>query len=105
MSELTFAEAMALDPSEVEVCFADNWYPLRGIADSHTLATFRCAKFRRAKPKRSRVQEMAGVSEYDHRLMASTIRAVCEWLRSKQTDLHEFKDVAPYIEREFLEPR
>jgi hypothetical protein len=67
----------------------------------------RIAAFRRAKPKRSRVQEMSAqtntvnVSAYE-RGLCDAIRAVCEYLRK---DLQQATWVAPCIEREFLEPR
>jgi len=105
---LTFAKAMALDPSEVEVDrHADgDWKPLSDWLGISLLAGMRTCYFRRARPKRSRVQEMAetaanitgDLSTERHAAMIQAIRAVCEYLnRNCYGDCN--------IEREFLEPR
>jgi hypothetical protein len=102
---------MAMDPSEVETSWGSVWMTLAKCADGHTLADFRCTKFRRAKPKRSRVQEMAEETEAvisDPRWtpkqawMTHAISAVCKFVRETWT-VHGV--IAPDIEREFLVPR
>lgn len=114
---LTFSEAMALDPSEVEVWHHDRWSPL--LLDPEPpygdwLFTFlRSAKFRHIqRQKRSRVDDMAIAKEgaFDvnarerSRHYAEAIREVCEYL-----DLHVYRStgcaVSKQIERAFLEPK
>jgi hypothetical protein len=101
MSELTFAEAMALDPSEVEVLGEVYGWQLLATDLSHwSLDYLRTAKFRRAKPKRSRVQEMASNEDLGRaELVAMAIRAVCEYMRPR------FDGAAYLVEREFLDTR
>lgn len=113
--ELTFAEAMALDPSEVEfmVIGGPQWRNLFETADTFTLAHFRCAKFRRSRPKRSRVEEMAEhvdgrkdeYTRYAAYDMERAIRAVCEYLRSWSGWKSDGADIAKGVENHFLEPR
>ena len=95
--DLTFAEAMALDPSEVEMldnvpANAPRWKLLASCLDGFTMSWFRTARFRRASPHRSRVQEMAEAESISYSrdvpLIQQTeahyvraIRAVCEYLR------------------------
>lgn len=99
-------------------CSADACRPeLPGDGSLTLLSTFRAetCKFRRSRPKRSRVQEMAeahwgsppGTSQeacdFGVRVMTAAIRAVCEWL-----DAWDWKQGCPTskaAEREFLEPR
>jgi hypothetical protein len=102
---LTFAEAMAMDPSEVEASWGSVWMTVDKCADSGTLADFRCAKFRRAKPKRSRVQEMEFETVYERTAAEYAIRAVCEWLGSDQGPDSVDAMTVRAIEREFLVPR
>ncbi len=109
-TELSFAEAMALDPSEVEVWAKGGWEPLHRRPDYPTgdwvLSFLRQAKFRRAKPKRSRVQELAiameGADDVHAKERAEcyreAIRAVCEYMRPR------FDGAAYLVERHFLEP-
>jgi hypothetical protein len=111
---------MALDPSEVEAAWGTVWMTLAKCADGHTLADFRCAKFRRAKPKRSRVQEMAERNYRESNDCAGNkyfeaervehygeaIRAVCEWQREQWSECKSAHVIGPAaIEREFLVPR
>ncbi len=114
---LTFAEAMALDPSEVEVRWAvdsDVWYRMDAAGvEQATLGRLRGAHFRRSRPKRSRVQEMANgkfdfgrIETQEQVWMTYAIRAVCEFVRSLKLGYRDHDDeVAGRIEREFLEPR
>jgi hypothetical protein len=109
---LTLAEAIALDPGEVECRFDHQWWLLGDprVAASLTLRDLRIAKFRRAKPRPSRVQEMAATYGIDgewrrsyERGAAEAIRAACEWLRAESRLGFERNPDA--IEREFLESR
>ena len=116
--ELTFAEAMALGPGEVETYHhgTGKWVSMQ-TAELQTLATMRRCEFRRAgsnwelpKPLRSRVQEMA--DEYSSlgdrsievikNSMDVAIREVCKYLRAEP---HNSTSWAGDIEREFLVPR
>lgn len=110
---LTFAEAMALDPSEVEVDADANgdWKLLADFLGYTLLRLRKYAKFRRSRPKRSRVQEMAeeyrkgpGSRPFEG-LVEATIRSVCEYLRKSDSTKHCPRVSADDIEREFLEPR
>ena len=119
--DLTFAEAMALDPSEVEVldnvpANAPRWKLLAACLDGFTMSWFRTARFRRARPRRSRVQEMAeehyestragvDITEFVSAGMTRAIRAVCEWLRTSEAGHMIDHDLPGQVEREFLEPR
>jgi hypothetical protein len=116
-TELTFAEAMALDPSDVEVQHdvdKHRWLPLSEHLTDMTLRYLRQRTFRRAKPKRSRVQEMGEALLKEGKLgvygslvdesMVAAIRAVCEWMRRRGA-IGLLDVVASDIEREFLEPR
>ena len=124
-AHLAFAEAMALDPSEVEVWAKGGWEPLHRRPDYPTgdwvLSFLRQAKFRRrARPKRSRVQEMAEAHMSDDPRAAllidgtfqawgeQVIRAVCEHLpgaimenRKQECEL----TVVGLVLRHFLDPR
>ncbi|HXS24371.1 MAG TPA: hypothetical protein VN719_09085 [Gemmatimonadales bacterium] len=123
--ELAFAEAMAMNPSEVEFCYEPgpcgaNWSPLAAGMDQ-SLHGMRHAKFRRARPrvrpKRTRVQKMAlalcGELEAPPVVVDAAKRyeeavlAVCEYLRDDSKNRASYhRDVtADDIEREFLEPR
>ena len=120
--ELTFAEAMALDPSEVETYHhgTGKWVSLR-TAELQTVATMRKCEFRLVgsswelpKPKRSRVQEMAEETEAvicDPRWtpkqawMIHAIGAVCKFFRDEPGTNSLTEETARCIEREFLEPR
>lgn len=110
---LRFAEAMALHPNEVEVEYRPGeWVPLERPnhpSGEFLLSFLRKANLRRRRPKRSRVQEMAGTvehgqlseegrtvfSEFGKRVVAE----VCTFMFLKHG---VSRDV---IEREFLEPR
>ena len=124
VSELTFAEAMALDPSEVEVHMlrsrGPQWERLSvGLMDELTLADALKCHFRRARPGKSRVQEMAerGVEptpgkSYVETIATIAVRAVCEYMRTHvyctrapHRQPLDGGDVAKDIEREFLEPK
>jgi hypothetical protein len=113
---LTFAEAMALDPSEVEVKHRGEWGPLErpnSPSGEFFLSWLRTAEFRKkARPMRSRVQEMAAVMtgdsgtipDYRARFGEQLIRAVCAYLETKRAvsgDNH----LAELVERHFLEPQ
>ena len=116
---LTFAEAMALDPSEVEVldnvpANAPRWKLLAACLDGFTMSWFRTARFRRARPRRSRVQEMAvdflheergGNEAHTSMAMTTAVRAVCEWLRTSEAGHMINHDLPGQVECEFLEPR
>jgi hypothetical protein len=110
---LTFAEAMALDPSEVEVMCKGGSFVLLSDDPMHwTLTYLRHARFRRAKPKRSRVQEMAETYGIDGEWRRSygrgaeaAIRAACEYLRNQGLSEWSGKQFAGDVEREFLVPR
>jgi hypothetical protein len=109
---LTFAEAMALDPSDVEFKgLGHDRTSLYPWQQNYGLARWREAQFRRARPRRSRVQEMAETfrdsdspKSYDV-AMATSIRAVCEYLRTQNTFAGSPGGFAAGIEREFLEVR
>ena len=95
---LTFAEAMALYPSEVEfqLTGCQGWSPMR-LAGDVKLESLREGKFRRSRPKRSRVQEMFP-SLIQREGAETAIRAVLDYLnRNGYGDCN--------IERHFLEPR
>lgn len=109
--ELTFAEAMALDPSDVEFNDGVLW---RRLADNgeYSIDYLRMHRFRRARPKRSRVQEMAArkwpraasdIVLVDEQAREEAMRAVCHYLRT--TSPHPSLHYAREVEREFLEPR
>ena len=114
MPDLTFAEAMALDPSEVE-------YRLRGVVgavwvpfcvDMPVRELRSNWEFRRARPRRSRVQEMAEapaggtLGEVRATFGEAIVRAVCEYIRETPRGYKDHDaQVARDIEREFLEPR
>jgi hypothetical protein len=109
---------MALDPSEVEVLYnpATGWV---NLADYERIEVrdARGSRFRRAKPKRSRVQEMAETWRcniapiHGRGLATDTVRAVCEWLRGQAGMGAQLAcnsspgHVARAIEVHFLEPR
>lgn len=113
---LTFAEAMALDPSEVEYHAgiegnSDRWLSVADNQGRYPLSAFRDAKFRRSRPKRSRVEEMAdgkatkGCVDCGYDIMLASaykeaILAVCEFVAGKYD-----ADVDYDIRREFLEKR
>lgn len=107
---LTFAEAMALDPSEVEGQFGEKWWHLddRRVAATLTLDVLRHCEFRRSRPKRSRVEEMAeqhfknGTHEnyVAQKAATETIRSVCKWLRGYDGNLSP--SFAEAIELHFL---
>ena len=109
------AAAMALDPSEVEAKWENqaDWRSLALIGGSYPLAVFRTAQFRRSRPKRSRVEEMAHSDKYAYnnvaceRFGSDLIRAVCEWLREPDKGASDgaASSLSRRIEREFLEPR
>jgi hypothetical protein len=106
---------MALDPGEVEASWGTVWMTLYACADAHTLADFRTAKFRRARPKRSRVHEMMDRVSKDDSVawcsyrngLTEGVRAVCEFVRPKMLgcEVTAGRVLADIIEREFLEPR
>ena len=107
---LTFAEAMALDPSEVEWKINCDWLRL---GTDVTLGELRVASFRRlSRPRKSRVQEMAEEKRATHtpalfvetavKYMTDAIRVVCEYLRNETGAGGCY---ARDIERHFLEPR
>lgn len=110
---LTFAEAMALDPSEVEFTTptGGNWMRLDGYLGC-SLEHMRLNRFRRSRPKRSVIEKMAdakveGDVTISERLcfkagLETAIRAVCEWLRDGTV---EDEGRATRIERHFLEKR
>ena len=109
---LTFAEAMALYPSEVEfqLTGCQGWSPMR-LAGDVKLESLREGKFRRSRPKRSRVQEMAEArfssllpteKGFYEQGAVEAIRAVCEYLRDTGDRNCSHAD---YVERHFLEPR
>lgn len=111
---LTFAEAMALDPSDVE-CREfghDPWHRLR-VWEHSPLLMIRNFQFRRRNhPKRSLVQEMADMRKFprashDHEAMTEAILAVCEYLREHEGVDKQSTCWRPSedIERHFLEPR
>lgn len=112
---LSFACAMALDPSEVEVQIGVPWMPLDAETSSLPLRILRQKEFRRSRPKRSRVQEMAerdwgtGQSVTDAAgAMKQAIRAVCEYLAAGCADIPKgglSRELAADVERHFLEPR
>ena len=106
---LTFAEAMALDPSDVEWHDGVLWRSLEGNGE-YTLDFLRKVKFRHARPRRSRLEEMAtqyresrGPSSVEA-IIELAIRAVCKYLRTEVIGAPRFI-AACDIEREFLEPR
>jgi hypothetical protein len=120
---LAFAEAMAMDPSEVEFCYEPgptgaNWSPLAAGMDQ-SLHGMRHARFRRALPRRSRVEEMAGVGETHigidtgkrAEFAGRVVNAVCEFLRKEKIGVRAAigpcgpESAWAAIEREFLEPR
>jgi hypothetical protein len=102
---LTFAEAMALDPSEVEGEYPGGGVPwqLLTVLEGCTVKFLRTCTFRRARPKRSRVQELCEQAVMESGVSVGTraIRAVCEYLR-KQGGYGPAPDD---IEHEFLVPR
>ena len=113
---MTFQEAMALDPAEVEFNQGGSsalWHNL-GSYLVLSLEEFRLFTFRRARAKRPRVEEMAetflmeeraGNLEHTTKSMTHAIRAVCEYLRERE-DIGELRrGWAAAIERHFLEPR
>lgn len=117
---LSFAEAYRLhrDGTPVDVMVDGRWTPLvtegLGSFSFELLDTFMVTQFRRSRPKRSRVQEMArqcsdaGVrQQFAEEDYVMAIRAVCDYLRSsgKVIDGHRCEAAAGGIEREFLEPR
>ena len=113
-SNLTFAEAMALDPSEVEYRLRGErcvWIPF--CVDMPVRELRSNWEFRRARPRRSRVQEMAdrGVEptpgkSYVETIATIAIRSVCEYIRETPRGYKDHDaQVAASIEREFLEPR
>lgn len=117
-NQLTFAEAMALDPGEVEVRWAvdsDDWYRMDAAAVDHAmLKRLRGAYYRRARPKRSRVQEMAdnrfGAGSHenyvDAKARSETALAICAWLREdKNNSCVTPHMIADFVEHEFLRPR
>lgn len=119
----TFAEAMALDPSEVEARWAttthgDRWVPLTEVLHSPThISQLRSAHYRRrSRPRRNRVEEMAGtfydltpageeLGKYAERAMKVAIRSVCEYVRTSSVFDASIQKLAADIERHFLEPR
>lgn len=117
MTNLPFAEAMALDPSDVEVCRCPEnnpgeWFNL-GNNQWISLDQLLRRHFRRALPRRSRVQEMAergmalepGKSDVET-IMTEAIRAVCEYLREPECQVPGVGlAISHDIEREFLERR
>ncbi len=117
MSELTFAEAMALDPSEVEALGTeDGWQRLSDDLGHWTLDYLRTARFRRARPRQSRVQEMAErfyadtpagalLADYTGSAMKEAVRAVCAQLRKEGAYYSSDAVTAERLEREFLVPR
>ena len=120
-NQLTFAEAMALDPSDVEVFTHGAWEPLErpNCPSGEFLISFlRKTQLRcRAHPKLSRVQEMANSNRYAYNNVAcyhfgdELIRAVCEYLRKENIGAWaaplstSIESAADAIERHFLEPR
>ena len=100
---------MALDPGEVEVKLmgCSGWSPFR-LAMNFKHADIRNASFRRARPRKSRVQDMAEASNFREPFKryiyaegcGDAIRAVCEYLRKDG-----FGETVDNIEREFMEPR
>jgi hypothetical protein len=110
---LTFAEAMALDPSEVEVRFRGGWLALDKYKHL-TLDALRVSDYRRAKPKRSRVQEMMDRVSKDDSVawcsyrngLTEGIIAVCAHLRELgHTRTGDATAFASLINGAFLEPR
>ena len=115
-SDLPFAAAMALDPSEVEyTAYGLRWDSLATF-DNHrwTWDELKLLRFRLRRPRRSRVQEMAvpkvkGLSSdiaielglERERFGTEAIRAVCEYLKTRW----RLADVVVQVAREFLEPR
>jgi hypothetical protein len=106
---------MALDPSEVEVRFPDRgWVELDKYKHSQ-LGVLRVSDFRRAKPRRSRVQEMMDKVSTDDSIawcsyrngLTEGIRAVCEYVAKAPfaSSGITWDTLAAAIEREFLEPR
>ncbi len=110
---LTFAEAMGMDPSEVEVSFPDGGFVALDKYKHSSLSLLRLSSFRRVRPKRSRVQEMMDrVSKNDSVAWCSYrngltegVLAVCEYLRKHPTQAHRGHAISCDIEREFLEPK
>lgn len=116
VGEMTFAEAMADGPRlGLEVCDRNgNWIAF-DTCGQYQPAFLARAKFRRARPKRSRVQEMSdritdgllpSANAFHCQGGLDAVRAVCEFLRSKYGP-HQLSSTgyAEAIEREFLEPR
>lgn len=110
---LKFAEAMALDPSDVEAEVNGTWRPLLDVEEDFSIRQLRKCKFRRSRPRRSRVEEMA-----DARWVPGThyceARDVDRWTREEMVkEVVKFVRetwpvhgvIAPYIERHFLEKR
>lgn len=115
MSELTFVEAMALDPGEVEVDMRDEkgWVRLRDHSD-RSVAHMRMKRYRRSRPRPTRLQELVAKEiNADRRtntefeaLGIKVVQAVCEYLRERvRTSPPSGPHFADDIEREFLEPR
>jgi hypothetical protein len=105
---------MALDPSEVEVrCPEDHCWGLLSGRIGMKLSIAREATFRRAKPKRSRVQEMADEREGAFDVHArdrgehyrEAVQAVCQYAREWDRGNFKVAQLANDIERYFLEPR
>lgn len=121
---LTFAEAMALDPGEVEVEIycgpvpSTKWLSLSVAQDAVAVSMLRQSKFRRYRPKRSRVEEMACPNTNGIRsdvaiqmmldreqAMTEAIRAVADWLAQVEAGHMIEHDLPGRVRREFLEPR
>lgn len=107
---LTFAEACSNPKGYAEVKDRNgNWETFDPCKDYQAIF-LSCASFRRVRPRRSRVQEMAEAESIsyarDRRIETTTahyIRAiwsVCEWLRKSG-----YGQCAEDVDREFLEPR
>ena len=98
---ISFAEAMALDPLDVEWLTPDGetWLPLRGQESQLSVKWATGTSWRRARPRLTRVQEMANGAPGYLRGAEEAIRAVCEYLR------REPGAGADDIARHFLAPK
>lgn len=113
VGEMTFVEAMADEPGlglEVQDR-CGNWVAF-DTCGQYQPAFLARAKFRRARPKRSRVQEMEAAFGTDGewrrsygRGATAAIHAVCAFFRDEPGTNGLAEQTAKCIEREFLEPR
>jgi hypothetical protein len=124
--ELTFAEAMALNPRDVETAGMareggpreEDWKPLE--KNQHfSLASLRMHSFRRARPKSQRIREMADEyeslgdrsSEVVYNSMRCAIENVCRFLHEQKIGPsaamgpNGLEGAWDAVRREFLVPR